>query len=59
MALGTIGVLVVGARIVGFIPITVVAALIYFLAIDLLTEALVHTWGRLHRLEYLTVRLCL
>ncbi|KAL9123094.1 MAG: hypothetical protein Q9187_000345 [Circinaria calcarea] len=55
LALGTFGILVVGARIIGFIPITVVATLIYFLAIDLLTEALVHTWGRLHRLEYLTI----
>lgn len=33
----------------------VVGALIYMLGIELLEEALIDTWGRLHRLEYLTV----
>jgi hypothetical protein len=33
----------------------VVGALIFMLGIELMEEALVDTWGKLHRLEYLTV----
>jgi SulP family sulfate permease len=33
----------------------VVGALIFLLGIELLQEALVDTWGKLTRLEYLTV----
>ncbi len=55
LALATIGVLVIGPVLIGFIPIMVVGALIFFLGIDLMREALVDTWGRVHRLEYLTV----
>lgn len=49
------GILVVGPVIVGFIPVMVVGALIFMLGIELMQEALVDTWGKLHRLEYLTV----
>ena len=38
-----------------YIPIMIVGALIFLLGIDLLREALYDTWGKLHRLEYLTV----
>lgn len=55
LALVTFGVLVIGPVLIGFIPIMVVGALIFFLGIDLMREALVDTWGRVHRLEYLTV----
>jgi len=55
LAIATFGVLVTGPIIIGFIPIMVVGALIFFLGIDLMREALVDTWGRVHRLEYLTV----
>ncbi|KAM5505388.1 hypothetical protein McaMca56_000032 [Microsporum canis] len=55
LAIGTFGILVIGPGIVGYIPIMVVGALIYMLGIELLEEALVDTWGKLHRLEYLTV----
>lgn len=55
LAVGTFGILVIGPGIVGYIPIMVVGALIYMLGIELLEEALIDTWGRLHRLEYLTV----
>ncbi|EZF46076.1 hypothetical protein H112_00920 [Trichophyton rubrum D6] len=55
LAVGTFGVLVIGPGIVGYIPIMIVGALIYMLGIELLEEALVDTWGKLHRLEYLTV----
>lgn len=57
LAFATFGVLLAGPGIVGFIPIMVVGALIYMLGIELMEEALVDTWGKLHRLEYITVRL--
>lgn len=55
LAVATFGPLLAGPVIIGFIPVMVVGALIFFLGIDLLREALVNTWGTLHRLEYLTV----
>ena len=56
LAAATFGILVIGPIIIGFIPIMVVGALIFYLGFDLLKEALVDTWGKVHRLEYLTVR---
>ncbi|KAL8942735.1 MAG: hypothetical protein Q9216_001483 [Gyalolechia sp. 2 TL-2023] len=55
LAVATFGVLISGPIIIGYIPIMVVGALIFFLGIDLLREALVDTWGKVHRLEYLTI----
>lgn len=55
LAMATGGVMVIGPVIIGYIPIMVVGALIFLLGIELLEEALVDTWGRLHKLEYLTV----
>ncbi|KAL8736221.1 MAG: hypothetical protein Q9166_000376 [cf. Caloplaca sp. 2 TL-2023] len=55
LAIATFGVLVSGPVIIGYIPIMVVGALIFFLGIDLMKEALVETWGKVHRLEYLTI----
>ena len=55
LAIATCGILVSGTSIIGFIPVMVVGALIFFLGIDLMREALVDTWGRVHRLEYATV----
>lgn len=55
LAAATFGILITGPIIIGFIPIMVVGALIFYLGLDLLKEALVDTWGKLHRLEYLTV----
>ena len=57
LAAATFGVLVSGPRIIGYVPIMVVGALIFFLGIDLMREALVVPWGKVHRLEYFTVRL--
>lgn len=57
LAAATVGILIVGPAIVGFIPVMVVGALIFLLGIELMQEALVDTWGKLHRLEYLTVSL--
>ena len=47
--------MVVGQSILGIVPIMVVGALIFFLGIDLLREALVEPIGKVNRLEYLTV----
>ncbi|KAL8907082.1 MAG: hypothetical protein Q9207_001623 [Kuettlingeria erythrocarpa] len=55
LAMATFGVLITGPVLVGYIPIMVVGALIFFLGIDLMREALVDTWGKVHRSEYLTI----
>ncbi|KAL8771192.1 MAG: hypothetical protein Q9209_003363 [Squamulea sp. 1 TL-2023] len=55
LAAATFGVLLSGPIIIRYIPIMVVGALIFFLGIDLMMEALVVPWGKLHRLEYLTI----
>lgn len=55
LAFATMGILVVGPVLIGYIPIMLVGALIFLLGIDLMREALLDTWGKLSRLEYLTV----
>ncbi|CRL23587.1 Sulphate anion transporter [Penicillium camemberti] len=55
LAAATAGIMIIGPVIIGYIPIMVVGALIFLLGIELLQEALVDTWGKLTRLEYLTV----
>ncbi|KAH8697469.1 sulfate transporter family-domain-containing protein [Talaromyces proteolyticus] len=55
LAAATAGIMVIGPIIIGYIPILVVGALIFLLGIELMEEALVDTWGKLHKLEYLTV----
>ncbi|EEP80988.1 conserved hypothetical protein [Uncinocarpus reesii 1704] len=55
LAAGTFGILLAGPGLIGYIPILVVGSLIYMLGIELMEEALVDTWGKLHRLEYMTV----
>ena len=55
LAAATVGVMFIGPILIGFIPIMVVGALIFFLGFDLLREALVDTIGKVHRLEYLTI----
>ncbi|KAI9758153.1 MAG: hypothetical protein M4579_003186 [Chaenotheca gracillima] len=55
LAVGTFGIMVSGPTIIGYIPIMVVGALIFLLGIELLGEALHNTWGKLNKLEYLTV----
>lgn len=59
LAVATFGVLVAGPVIVGYIPIMVVGSLIFYLGFQLMREALVDPWGRVHRLEYLTASLLL
>ncbi|KAK5053925.1 hypothetical protein LTR84_001887 [Exophiala bonariae] len=55
LAACTFGILLAGPVIIGFIPIMVVGALIFLLGIELLEEALVGTWGKVHKLEYATI----
>ncbi|KAI2014492.1 hypothetical protein LOZ49_001239 [Ophidiomyces ophidiicola] len=55
LAIGTFGIMLAGPGLIGYIPVLVVGALIYMLGIELMEEALVHTWGKLHTLEYMTV----
>lgn len=55
LAAATFGLLVAGPVVIGYVPVMVVGTLIYMLGIDLAREALVQTWGRLHRLEYFTI----
>lgn len=55
LAAATGGILFMGPVVIGFIPIMVVGALIFLLGIELIEEALVDTWGRVHRFEYTTI----
>ncbi|KAF7508709.1 hypothetical protein GJ744_008956 [Endocarpon pusillum] len=55
LAAATAGVLFMGPVLVGYIPIMVVGALIFLLGMELMIEALIDTFGRVHRLEYITI----
>ncbi|KAI9698937.1 MAG: hypothetical protein M1836_003126 [Candelina mexicana] len=55
LAIGTFGILIAGPVIIGYIPVTTVGALIFMLGFELLQDALYKTWGKLHKLEYLTI----
>ena len=55
LAAATLFVMVLGQNILGFIPVMVVGALIFFLGLELLKEALIKPWRKTSRLEYLTV----
>ena len=56
LAIATFGVMAIGPVVIGYIPVIVVGALIFYLGFELLWEAL-RTWGQVRRLEYLTVSL--
>ncbi|TLS28420.1 hypothetical protein PpBr36_00221 [Pyricularia pennisetigena] len=51
----TFGVLLVGPRLIGIIPVMMVGCLIFVLGFELLSEALWHPRKKLKTLEYLTV----
>ena len=55
LAGGTFAVLVAGPDMIGYVPIMVVGALIFYLGIELLQEALYETHAKMNKLEYLTV----
>ena len=51
----TICIMMIGPVIISFIPICIVGSLIFLLGYELLVEALIDTWNKLNRFEYLTV----
>ena len=55
LAVATFGLWIAGPVVIGYVPVMVVGTLIYMLGIDLATEAMVATYGRLYRLEYFTI----
>ncbi|KAK0550147.1 hypothetical protein OC846_003772 [Tilletia horrida] len=55
LALGTVGLLILGTKVIQYLPILVVACLIFVLGIDLSKEALWDTIGRVSREEYITI----
>lgn len=55
LAIATFCVMVAGPVVIGFIPVMVVGALIFLLGIELIEEALLDTWGRVSRFEYITI----
>ncbi|RLV91621.1 putative vacuolar membrane protein [Spathaspora sp. JA1] len=55
LAFATIGVMVVGPVVIGYIPVCVVGALIFLLGYELLKEAVYDTYGRLRIIEYSTI----
>lgn len=55
LAAATAAVWIAGPAMIGYIPICLVGALIFLLGIDLMKEALWDTFGKCHKLEYLTI----
>lgn len=55
LAVATAGLWVAGPVVIGYVPVMVVGTLIYMLGIELAQEALVSTYGKLHRLEHFTI----
>lgn len=55
LAGASVGVLLAGPGVIGFLPVSVVGALIFILGIDLVKEALWDTCGRVSRFEYVTI----
>ncbi|EWC44016.1 hypothetical protein DRE_01368 [Drechslerella stenobrocha 248] len=55
LALGTTAIWMIGPGVIGYIPVLMVASLIFMLGIELMREAVYDTWGKLHMFEYLTV----
>ncbi|KAF2796217.1 sulfate transporter family protein-like protein [Melanomma pulvis-pyrius CBS 109.77] len=55
LALATTAVWMAGPAMIGYIPVCLVGALIFLLGIELMEEAVWDTFGKCHRLEYLTI----
>ena len=55
LAAATSAILVIGPTMIGYLPITLVGALIYVLGIDLLLEAVWDTRNKTNRMEYITI----
>lgn len=55
LAAATAAVMFAGPSIIGYIPVIVVASLIFMMGFDLLAEALIDTWNRVDAQEYITI----
>lgn len=55
LAVATAAVMVAGPVVIGYIPVCVVGALIYLLGYELLKESVYDTWGRLKKIDYVTI----
>ncbi|GAA5994775.1 Vsb1p [Rhodotorula paludigena] len=55
LALGSVGILIAGPSLIGYLPVCVVAALIFILGIDLVKEAVWDTYHRVSSFEYATI----
>jgi SulP family sulfate permease len=55
LAVATTAVWMAGPAMIGFIPVCLVGALIFLLGIELMEEAVWDTFGKCHKLEYLTI----
>jgi SulP family sulfate permease len=55
LAGGSVGMLLLGPGVIGYLPVCVVAALIYILGVDLVKEAVWDTYGRVSNGEYATI----
>ncbi|GAA5934246.1 hypothetical protein JCM3775_006948 [Rhodotorula graminis] len=55
LAGGSLGVLLAGPGLIGYLPVCVVSALIYVLALDLVKEAVWDTYSRVSSFEYATI----
>ncbi|KAF2461111.1 sulfate transporter family-domain-containing protein [Lineolata rhizophorae] len=55
LAIATTAIWMVGPGPIGYIPVMVVGILIYMLGIELMSEALWDTFGKVHKLEYLMI----
>lgn len=55
LAISTTFIMLIGPKIIGFIPVCVVGSLIYLLGYELLKESIYDTIGRLKNFEYITI----
>lgn len=55
LAAATTAVWLAGPAMIGYIPVCLVGALIFLLGIELMEEAIWDTFGKCHKLEYLTI----
>lgn len=55
LAIATFGVMVAGPVIIGYIPVMVVAPLIFMMGFDLVAESLVDTFGSVRKQDYATM----
>ncbi|KAF1989403.1 hypothetical protein K402DRAFT_271658 [Aulographum hederae CBS 113979] len=55
LAFATLALWIAGPGLLGFVPKCIVGALIYLLGFELIEEALIGTWRKINKLEYLMI----